>query len=111
MRHMQFAPPSGDLFRKRVATAQANQQVENQRPSAMRKISFAKRQMQSQKQLDHQRPIPDEISKLSGLQRIMFVIAVPVQNDILLAGPAQGWVDDADGRTVGTRNRRRYCRS
>ena len=46
-------------------------------------------------------PLPDEIQFLGGLQRIQYIIADPQGNDIILAGPAEGWRVDGKGNVVG----------
>jgi len=46
-------------------------------------------------------PIPDEIKYLAGLQRVEYVLVYPERNDIILAGPAEGWRIDALGSVVG----------
>ncbi len=45
--------------------------------------------------------LPDEVKYLAGLQRIEYVFAYPEQNDIVLAGPAEGWKIDPTGEVVG----------
>ncbi len=47
------------------------------------------------------KPITEEILFLAGLQRVEFVFAVPEQNDIILAGPAESWLVDERGVAVG----------
>jgi len=46
-------------------------------------------------------PLPDEIKYLAGLQRVEYVLVYPERNDIVLAGPAEGWRIDALGTVVG----------
>ncbi len=46
-------------------------------------------------------PLPDEIKYLAGLQRVQYVLVYPERNDIVLAGPAEGWRTDALGNVVG----------
>lgn len=46
-------------------------------------------------------PIPEEVQFLAGLQRIEYVLVYPEKNDIVLAGPAEGWRMDALGNVVG----------
>src|SRR5262245_13482266 len=41
---------------------------------------------------------------MAGLSRIQYVIAVPEENDVLLAGPAEGWKYNDKGMAVGTTN-------
>ncbi len=51
-------------------------------------------------------PIPDSVAFLAGLQRVQFVLVYPDQNDVVLAGPAEGWKVDQLGNVVGrTTNR------
>jgi len=45
--------------------------------------------------------IPDEVKYLAGLQRIEYVLVYPEDNDIVLAGPAEGWEVDEAGNVVG----------
>ncbi|MCC9604469.1 DUF1598 domain-containing protein [Blastopirellula sp. JC732] len=45
--------------------------------------------------------LPDEVKYLAGLQRIEYVFVYPEQNDIVLAGPGEGWTVDEYGTVVG----------
>jgi hypothetical protein len=45
--------------------------------------------------------LPDAVRFLAGLQRIQYVLVYPEQNDIVLAGPAEGWRVNALGGVVG----------
>ena len=45
--------------------------------------------------------LPDEIRFLAGIQRIQYVFIYPEQNDIVLAGPGEGWKIDGRGNYVG----------
>ena len=51
---------------------------------------------------DEGAPIPEEVQYLAGLQRVEYVLVYPDQNDIVLAGPAEGWRMDALGNVVGS---------
>ena len=46
-------------------------------------------------------PLDDSVRYLSGLLRIQYVFVVPEENDIILAGPAEGWKADRHGNIVG----------
>jgi hypothetical protein len=50
--------------------------------------------------------IPDAARYLAGLQRVRYVLVYPEQNDIVLAGPAEGWRVDTKGSVVGATTRR-----
>lgn len=45
--------------------------------------------------------LSDEVRYLAGLQRIEYVFIYPESNDIVLAGPAEGWEVASDGTVVG----------
>jgi Protein of unknown function (DUF1598) len=45
--------------------------------------------------------LPDEIRFLAGIQRIQYVFVYPEENDIVLAGPGEGWKIDEDANYVG----------
>ena len=64
----------------------------------MRKISLNRLE---QAILDHQSTLTDEMRYLAGLLRVRYVFYYPDSKDIVLAGPAEGWVPDAGGRIVG----------
>src|SRR5690606_15728844 len=49
---------------------------------------------------------PEEVKYLAGLQRAQYVFIYPERNDIVIAGPAEGWKLDHLGNVVGlTTNR------
>lgn len=51
-------------------------------------------------------PISEAVAFLAGLQRVQFVLVYPDKNDVVLAGPAEGWKVDQLGNVVGrTTNR------
>ena len=51
-------------------------------------------------------PVPEELKYLAGLQRVRYIFVYPERQDIVLAGPAEGWKMDALGNIVGlTTNR------
>lgn len=45
--------------------------------------------------------MPDEVRFLAGLQRIQYVFVYPEDNDIVLAGPGEGWKVDDNANVVG----------
>ena len=45
--------------------------------------------------------LPDELRFLAGIQRIQYVFIYPEENDIVLAGPGEGWKVDDRGAIVG----------
>ncbi len=49
----------------------------------------------------NQERLPDEVIYLAGLQRVQYILVYPEQNDIVLAGPGEGWKFDDNGNAVG----------
>ncbi|HTN76951.1 MAG TPA: DUF1598 domain-containing protein [Pirellulaceae bacterium] len=45
--------------------------------------------------------LPDEVRFLAGIQRIQYVFVYPEANDIILAGPGEGWKVRDDATVVG----------
>lgn len=71
----------------------------------LRMVSLSKLQSEISRAMAADEPLSDDVLFLAGLQRIEYVFVYPEQQDIVLAGPAEGWVvrDDASvvGRTTG----------
>lgn len=97
----QFADPGGRLRAQRIAAARASLPPDLTASSDLRKISLVRLERAVRRQLDRGQP-PDEVMRnLAGLQRLKFVFCFPERGDIVIAGPAEGYVSDAAGRTVG----------
>ena len=47
------------------------------------------------------KPLPDPIKYLGGLQRVRYVLVYPEERDIVLVGPGEGWKVDGQGNVVG----------
>jgi hypothetical protein len=111
-----FIDPSGalthapveDLAKIREAFAEqaAGVPAALQVGAKLRKISL--RRLEAAIQLCKQtgKPLPNEMNFLGGLQEIRYVLVYPEQNDLVLAGPAEGWKVDAQGSVVGAKSNR-----
>ena len=71
------------------------------RQSPLRTISLVRLEQACASFEGSNKPVPLEIQFLAGLQRIDYVFVDPKNNDLLIAGPAEGFAPDADGRVVG----------
>lgn len=67
----------------------------------MRKISLKKLNETIQRCLAKGETIPDSVRYLGGLTAVEYVFVYPEANDIVLAGPAEGWTVGAQGVIVG----------
>jgi hypothetical protein len=98
LRRQSFADPNGLLARQRIAAAKAALTPDLLRFNAMRKISLTRLEKAIQK---NQGVLTDEMRYLAGLLRVRYVFYYPDSKDIVLAGPAEGWVHDPSERVVG----------
>jgi hypothetical protein len=54
--------------------------------------------------------LPDDLRFLAGIQRIQYVLVYPEENDIVIAGPGEGWKVDEEGNIVGVTTNRPVLR-
>ena len=69
--------------------------------SDLRAVSLKQLEGEIAKQLAAGQELPEAVRYLAGLQRVEYVFVYPEQNDVVLAGPAEGWRVDALGNVVG----------
>ncbi len=67
----------------------------------LRFVSVRQLELQMEKAREAGKPRPDEVRFLAGLQRVRYVLVYPERQDIVLAGPAEGWRVDRMGNVVG----------
>jgi len=67
----------------------------------MRKVSLKGLEAAIREAVEAGRELPDEVRYLAGLQQVQYVLVYPEHNDIVLAGPGEGWKVDARGNIVG----------
>ncbi len=95
--------PTGALRRQKVAPAQASLPRELTRQSDLRKVSLTR----LEKALTANGGVmTDEMCYLAGLLRLRYVFLYPESGDIVIAGPAEGWAPESDGRMTGLRSGR-----
>jgi len=90
----------GELRRARLEALEAIPDNLN-RAIGLRKVSLRRLEAAIREQTARGKPLPDTIKYLAGLQQIQYVFVVPEQQDIVLAGPGEGWKVDQRGNVVG----------
>jgi hypothetical protein len=98
LRTKTFGDSGGQLLRERITAAKAQLDPKVTTFSKLRKVSLNRLE---QTILDHQGTLTNEMRYLAGLQRVRYVFYYPDSKDIVLAGPAEGWMPDPAGRIVG----------
>ncbi len=80
--------------------------------SELRKVSLRGLQaaIAAQRAKSPQAPLSDDLQLLAGLQRIQYVFVYPDQQDVVIAGPAEGWRIDEAGNIVGETSGRAVMR-
>jgi len=96
-----FPDPGGRLHAKRVAAAKEMLPRDVAARSEIRKVSLVALERAVRKRLDAGEELTDAMKNLAGLQRVRFVFFYPDTNDVVIAGPAEGWAPDGAGRMVG----------
>ena len=93
-----YGDPGGVLHRQRAAAARAALGADVRAFSPIRKISLTRLE---QALAQRQNAATDEMRQLAGLLRVQYVFYYPDSNDVVIAGPAEGWMTDLSGRVVG----------
>jgi hypothetical protein len=101
LQRLMAADSQGVLARERAAQALATLDADIAKRSELRKVSLTRLARLIKKSIDDGHG-PDEAMKhLAGLTRIKYAFYYPETQDIVIAGPAEGWMQDLAGRPVG----------
>jgi hypothetical protein len=87
-----------DALRDRAAQAAENGDV--RRASALRMVSLTRLEREVQLRYAQGLAPDDAMQNLAGLTRIKYVFVYPDSGDIVIAGPAGDWRENAEGRIV-----------
>jgi hypothetical protein len=96
-----FPDKGGLLAKTRAAEARAKLGADLAKLSEMRKISLNRLEAAIAEKLARGEEPTEEMRFLAGLTRIQYVFYYPETKDIVIAGPAEGFMPDAAGRAVG----------
>ena len=96
-----FADPGGRLRMARIAAAKAEMPADVLTFSELRKVSLVKLERALRAKIAAGEEPDAAMRHLAGLLWVQYVFFFPDEGDIVLAGPAEGWVEDASGRAVG----------
>lgn len=94
------------LNQKLWAAAQQSLNKDLQTPSKLRKISLTRLEREVERLRAAGRPIPANMRYLAGMTKISHVFYFPETQDIVIAGPAEGWFTTADNYVVGMQSGR-----
>jgi len=99
-----FMPDAG-LSRQRRAAAFAALPGDVRERSMLRKVALSRLEAEVAAAAAEGRDIGDDLLKLAGLTRVQYVFVYPgvdgAPGEVVIAGPAEGWITDSTGRVVG----------
>jgi len=92
---------SNALSQQRWQNAQVTLNKEIQEVSKLRKVSLVRLQREVARMKAAGQSVSDDVRYLAGLTRITHVFYYPEENDIVIAGPAEGFFLNGQNRVVG----------
>lgn len=98
--------PTGALTRQRIQAAQAALGAKLGAKSPLRKVSLQRLEQAVADQLAGGGKPSDEMRYLAGLTRVQYLFFYPETGDLVIAGPAEAWVEDLSGRVRGMQSGR-----
>ena len=102
---------SGLLDKKRrEALAKKHLSADLNQRTPQRFVSLVQLERELNELLRNEQPIPEELFYLAGLQRIEQIFVFPEEQDLVIAGPAEGFIPDVSGRMVGVETGRPVLR-
>ena len=101
LRTRTVADPGGLKARQIAEQALTTLDPQLSRQSNLRKISLNRLERAVAAQIAKGEPLTDAMRYLAGLLRVQNVFFYPETNDIVLAGPAEGFAEDPVGRVRG----------
>lgn len=96
-----YDDPNGQLAFRRKAEAMGRLNGNLAQQAPLRKISLNKLEEAIAARAANGQQPTDEMKYLAGLTRAQYVFFYPDTKDIVIAGPAEGFMPDASGRVVG----------
>ena len=96
-----FSDPTGRLGRQRINEMRAELDADVARRSKLRKISLTRLEAVIAERLATGGGLTEDMRNLVGLTRLQYIFFYPDTNDIVIAGPAEGYGTDLSGRVIG----------
>lgn len=97
---------SGRLANLGLSARQAALNEDMSQSSKLRMVSLTRLEREVAARIAEGKSVVESMQQLAGLSQIQYIFIYPEAKEIVIAGPAEGWRYDAQGRTVGTQSGR-----
>jgi hypothetical protein len=91
---------AGQLASLGVQARQADLNQEVSQRSNLRFVSLPRLEREVARRIEEGLPVPETMSQLAGLTHIKYVLVLPETNEIVVAGPADGWKYNTLGQPI-----------
>ena len=91
---------SGELSALGLKARQADLNEEVARKSGLRMVSLTRLEKAVARRIEEGKNVPETMQQMAGLTQVQYVFVYPEANEIVIAGPADGWQYDKRGQTV-----------
>jgi hypothetical protein len=71
------------------------------RPAELRMVSLTRLDRAIRSRLEAGKPVVESMRQLAGLSEVQYVFVYPEEREIVIAGPAEGWVYNEHSQAVG----------
>ena len=95
---------TGRLAALGVQARTADINADMSRQSDLRMVSLTRLEAEVSRRVAAGEPVVESMKKMAGLSQIKYVFVYPESNEIVIAGPAEGWKYDANGVAVGAKS-------
>jgi hypothetical protein len=96
-----FRDPTGQLTRRRLGQMKAELNPDVARVSKLRKMSLNRLEAVLANRIANGGQATQDMRYLAGLTRVRYLFCYPETQDIVIAGPAEGYGFDLSGRAIG----------
>lgn len=96
------ADPTGRLREIASSARMADLNADMAKASDLRVVSLTRLEREVAARLERGEPVPTSMRQLAGLTRLQYVFLDEEHNEILVAGPAEGWRYNEAGLPVGS---------
>ena len=97
---------TGELASLGASARKADLNADVARRSDLRMVSLTRLEKAVSQRLADGQSVPETMAQLAGLSQVKYVFVYPEANEIVLAGPAEGWQYNAQGQPVALSNGR-----